>query len=125
MRRILTEAEWNAEGHHLFGHDQMKWKFLCPSCGMSIAVTDWKEAGAPENAVAFSCVGRWRGGDNAKTFAKKGGPCTYAGGGLFAINPVRVHREDGSHLDVFEFACPHERLNEEGRCRHCGEDWGG
>lgn len=55
---------------------------------------EWQEAGAPENAVAFSCVGRWR--DDVD--------CDYAGGGLFKLNPVVVTQEDGSTTQAFAFA---------------------
>jgi len=34
-------------------------------------------------------------------FAEGDGPCNYAGGGLFRINPVSI---DGRELGVFEFA---------------------
>lgn len=99
----MTQAQWTAEAERRFGPDQMKWRFVCPSCGHVASVQDWKDAKAPEAAVAFSCVGRWKGGDPEKTFMKQGGPCTYAGGGLIGLNPVEVESDGVSHR-VFAFA---------------------
>lgn len=100
---VLSVADWKAEGEKRFGSDMMQWKFVCPSCGHVASVQEWKDAGAPAGAVAFSCVGRWKGGDDSKSFKKKGGPCMYAGGGLIGINPVKVKDEDKVRR-VFEFA---------------------
>lgn len=93
----MTHEEWYAEGKRLFGEDVMQWRFVCPSCGHIASVQDWKDAGAPEGAVAFSCVGRWMGSEK-EIFDKSGGPCNYAGGGLFGLNPIKV--DDQS---VFDF----------------------
>lgn len=101
--RTTTHEEWTAEAKRRFGDDAMKWRFICPSCGHVAAVKDWKDAGASEGEVAFSCVGRHLDADDAKTFAQKGGPCQYAGGGLFGLNPVKVKFGDAEHA-VFEFA---------------------
>ena len=98
-----TYDEWRAEGEWRFGPDQMQWRFVCPSCGHVTTVADWKAAGAPLGAVAFSCVGRWLGADDGKTFEGNGGPCTYAGGGLFGLNPVAVAVQ-GRERRVFDFA---------------------
>lgn len=104
--RRLTLEEWNAEGGRRFGKDQMKWCFICPSCGYVATPEDYKGAGASSNAVAFSCVGRWSGAMDKDAFAtKKGhGPCNYAGGGLIGINPVTVVHPDGKEHQIFEFA---------------------
>jgi hypothetical protein len=101
----MTLAEWNVEGERRFGPDRMKWKFVCPVCGHVAATEDWKAAGATEGAVAFSCVGRWIEGSK-KAFEEKGiGPCTYAGGGLFRLNPVRVLVPGKSEAhELFDFA---------------------
>lgn len=100
----MTHDEWTAEAVRRFGDDYMRWRFVCPSCGHVASVQDWKDAGAPESAVAFSCVGRWAGGDPEKTFMKQGGPCNYAGGGLIRLNPVVVESEGGKVTRVFAFA---------------------
>lgn len=104
----MTHAEWKAEGQRRFGTDPLEWQFVCPSCGHVANVKDWKTAGAPEGAVAFSCVGRYTGDGKAaadKAFKHAGGPCNYTGGGLFRLNPVEVDFEDGSEpMQVFAFA---------------------
>jgi predicted RNA-binding Zn-ribbon protein involved in translation (DUF1610 family) len=93
----MTVDEWQAEGARRFGPDQMSWQFVCPSCGHVAKVSDWKEAGAPQTAVAFSCIGRWT--PSTATLLQTGtGPCDYAGGGLFQLNPVQV---EGSRLFAF------------------------
>jgi hypothetical protein len=101
----MTVEEWRAEGERRFGTmDSMHWKFKCPICGHSATPADWKEAGALEGAVAFSCVGRWIPGCKG-TMDKPGkGPCNYSGGGLFKLNPVTVINEDGNEHHIFEFA---------------------
>ncbi|TCT21176.1 VVA0879 family protein [Thiobaca trueperi] len=100
----MTHAEWIAEGRRRFGDDMMNWRFVCPACGHVAAARDWKDAGAPPNAVAFSCVGRWLP-TAREAFADAGhGPCNYAGGGLFRLNPLHVRREDGQIEPVFAFA---------------------
>jgi len=96
----MTHAEWMAKGTELFGSDQMNWKFVCPCCGFIQTAEDYKAAGASSDAVAFSCVGRWAGSKREALGAKGKGPCNYAGGGLFRLNPVLV---DGKH-QVFAFA---------------------
>jgi hypothetical protein len=100
-RLTVSLEEFHATARARFGNDPMGWRFVCPSCGHIAAVRDWKGAGAPEGAVAFSCVGRWLGADGDRTFRRQGGPCNYAGGGLFPLNPVRVV---GLDQDVHVFA---------------------
>lgn len=92
----MTKKEWEAEGQRRFGDDIMKWKFVCPSCGHVASVQDWKDAGATEGQVAFSCVGRHV--ENAKEMCQKPGPCNYAGGGLIGLNPIEV---DGGRYFAF------------------------
>lgn len=94
----MTLEEWQAEGSRRFGPDPMKWKFVCPSCGHVASVQDWRDAGAGESAVAFSCVGRWLKG--AGEIGGKKRPCNYAGGGLFKLNPVKIDDRE----NVFAFA---------------------
>ena len=84
----MTKKEWEAEAKRRFGDDIMKWKFICPSCGHVASVRDWKDVGATEGQVAFSCVGRYM--ENAKEIFQRPGPCNYAGGGLFGLNPMDV-----------------------------------
>lgn len=99
-----THEEWIAEAKRRFGDDAKTWRFVCPSCGHVASVADYQAAGAPESAVAFSCVGRWTGAKK-DVFAQDGGPCNYAGGGLFRLNPNTVAFGDAVH-SVFAFAEP-------------------
>lgn len=101
--QTMTAAEWRAEAVRRFGADPMAWRFVCPVCKHEQSVADYKAAGAPEGTVAFSCVGRWIEGAS-EAFSGRPGPCTYAGGGLFALNPIRVTTDDGKTIDVFAFA---------------------
>lgn len=106
-----TLAEWRAKAAELFGEDFMKWKFVCPVCRHVASVADWKDAGAPVKSAAFSCVGRWAGanpkiakGDVGPNGIEGNGPCNYAGGGLFQLNPVIVVDPDGVEMKAFAFA---------------------
>ena len=100
----MTQEEWHAEGVRRFGSDQMGWKFVCPSCKSVVTPHDYKAAGAPENAVAFSCVGRWIPKSTATFGETRKGVCNYAGGGLFRLNPITVTDGEGQEHEVFEFA---------------------
>jgi hypothetical protein len=105
--RELTNEKWIAEAKQRFGDNSLAWRFVCPSCGHVASVQDWKEAGAPNGAVAFSCIGRYVGDGKAaadNAFKHKGGPCNYTGGGLFRLNPVVVLFDDGEKMEAFEFA---------------------
>lgn len=98
----LSEAAWRALGTRLFGPDTMAWRFVCPACGHVASAADWFNAGARSGAAGFSCVGRWTGA--TASFDDKTRPCTYAGGGLFRLNPVHVTRADGNVVQMFAFA---------------------
>lgn len=101
--RRMTHAEWLAEAKKRFGDDALTWRFVCPSCGHVASVADWKALGAKEGEVAFSCVGRRM--PNAKDICPPdGGPCNYAGGGLFELNPVTVLLDGGGERRTFDFA---------------------
>lgn len=106
--RDITYAEWITEAKQKFGADVDAWRFVCPACKHIQCIADMKGAGVPETAWAFSCMGRWTDSPRqafvAKRDAGKLGPCNYAGGGLFAINPVHVIMPDGEKRDTFEFA---------------------
>lgn len=103
--RKVTYEEWQQEGERLFGKNKMKWKFVCPACGHIAFAEDWIKAGAPENTIAFSCVGRFMKGTVRDAFDDKGkkGPCNYAGRGLFRLNPVTIVDGENKH-QMFEFA---------------------
>jgi len=86
----MTREEFQSEAVRRFGPDPMGWAFVCPACEHIATVQDWKNAGASEGEVAFSCVGRHIEGSR-KAFGGDGpGPCDYAGGGLFGLNPLDV-----------------------------------
>lgn len=104
--KTMTHEEWRAEAVRLFGADPKKWRFVCPACGHVASVQDRLDVDA-RTAVAFSCVGRWTGAARPAFGAGAGaGPCNYAGGGLFGLNPVTVTYPDGASQDVFAFAEP-------------------
>lgn len=104
--RRISAAQWNAEGEARFGPDRMAWYFTCPMCGNRANARDYHAVNAPEGAVGFSCVGRWvKNRPVRKAFGGSGpGPCDYAGGGLFCVNPVIVEKPDGETVTFFEFA---------------------
>ncbi|MGE3857262.1 MAG: VVA0879 family protein, partial [Dehalococcoidia bacterium] len=97
---------WRAEAERLFGADAMRWRFECPACHHVATLQDWKDAGAPQESWAFSCVGRWLP-FHRDAFGEDGpGPCNYAGGGLFRLNPQPLLFPDGSTHHAFAFARP-------------------
>ena len=57
-----------------------------------------------QGAFAYSCVGRFIGGCDAFDKKNTPGPCNYAGGGLFRLNPVQVTDDDGRVIELFEFS---------------------
>lgn len=102
-----TEQEWNERGEQLFGQDKWTWKFKCPLCGYIATAQDYKDAGAPQGAIGFSCIGRWLPNPKKAIFTKDlmgNGPCDYAGGGLFCFNPLHVHESNGKVHEMFDFA---------------------
>lgn len=99
----MTHTEWCNEAARRFGPKGENWRFVCPVCGHVASVKDWAAAGAPQGAVAFSCVGRWTGAGPYKK--GEAGPCNYAGGGLFRLNPVTVTDcPGGGEYTAFNFA---------------------
>ena len=103
----MTYEEWMKRGTELFGEDQMKWKFICPICRHVASAQDYKDAGAPQGAIGFSCIGRYIkstrrafGDENSDT---NGHPCDYTGGGLFKLNPLKITHE-GEEFQYFDFA---------------------
>ena len=101
MKHYDSLDSWRAEAVRRFGDDEMKWRFVCPSCQSVMSVEDYKSAKAPQGAVAFSCVGRWSGAAKAAFDRRGDGPCDYAGGGLIGLNPVTI---EGRDTRVFDFA---------------------
>jgi len=100
----MTREAWETEGRRRFGDDNREWLFACPCCGHIASAHDYKRAGAPEGAVAFSCVGRWAGAKR-EAFGDGPGPCNYAGGGLLGMNPITITNGEGVVIGkVFAFA---------------------
>lgn len=102
----ISKEDWEALGVSLFGEDQLQWKFTCPACGHIASVQDYIQAGAPEGAVAFSCIGRWTKAARDAFTGKGPGPCNYAGGGLFSLNPISIK---GRARPIFDFARDHAK----------------
>ena len=102
--RRLTHSEWMDEGMKRFpGLHPREWQFVCPVCGHVAKYAEWLEVDA-EDSAAFSCIGRWRKNPRGAFEGEGPGPCNYAGGGLFRVNPVLVTMEDGEVRPVFEWA---------------------
>lgn len=101
----ISYEDWVKEGERRFGKDRMKWKFKCPVCDHVASAQEWRDAGASDGQIAFSCIGRYLRGATARTIfeSDKPGPCDYAGGGLFRMNPVIIEAGDGEY-EYFEFA---------------------
>lgn len=101
----LTHAQWTQEAVRRYGPDPRAWKFRCPSCGHAASVAEWEAARVPEN-TAFSCIGRTmpEAVTKGRAFGKSGGPCNYAGGGLFKLNPIQVEFAGGKQEKYFDFA---------------------
>jgi len=103
-----SREEWEAEGRKYFGEDVLNWTFKCPVCGHVASVKDYVDLGASPGMVGFSCIGRLM--DNPKkAFGEKNdkdGPCDYAGGGLFLLNPIKIclDKENDKYINCFEFA---------------------
>jgi hypothetical protein len=106
IKRTCTLDEFIAEAEHLFGPDRMNWKFVCPGCGHVASAQDYKNVGAPEGAVGFSCIGRFL--ENCRDWLTGigPGPCNYTQGGLFGISPVKIIAHDGKLHYYFELAKP-------------------
>ena len=113
-------AAWHAEGERLFGPDRMQWRFVCPVCGHIAAAADWERAGAPKETVGFSCIGRWINGSRQAFGGSGPGPCNYAGGGLFRMNPVTIK---GFEDSFFAFADP-VGTSPQARRAHSGKSTG-
>jgi len=104
-QQTMTEEAWQAEAARRFGPHVRDWKFVCPACGHTASLAECRAAGMPDTTWAFSCIGRWLP-KCRDAFRKGDGPCNYAGGGLFGLNPVRVLRASGKTQDMFAFAEP-------------------
>ena len=106
-RTQWTFADWEAEGVRRFGEDRLAWRFVCPACGHSQAVVDFrpfKAQGVTANTAYFNCIGRYTGAKR-KAFGGRGpGPCDFTGGGLLDIRPWTVVDTEGTPRRSFAFA---------------------
>lgn len=104
MFTTLKRADWIRAAEDRYGGDPLQWRFSCPVCRHVASVQDWKDAKAPDGAVAFSCIGRYLPAAASHAFGgSPKSPCDYAGGGLFRLNPIHVVDQDGREHEVFDF----------------------
>jgi hypothetical protein len=107
---IIDYSDWVTEAFKRYPDKNVT--FVCPVCKYRQSIRDLEEAGLERGTWGFSCIGR--GLDKCKRAfgdgKEKSGPCDYAGGGLFRLNPISVKFEDGTISDFFDFAddplCP-------------------
>src|ERR1700685_345399 len=99
----ITHEDWLKEGAKRYGEDRKQWKFKCPLCKTITIVQEWIDAGEPR-MIAFSCIGRTKEKRRDAFAIGKKGPCNYAGGGLFRLNPITIIQKNGESEDVFDFA---------------------
>lgn len=107
--KVVFHKDWIADGTKRFGENRRNWRFVCPLCDYEASAQDWLDLGASQGSIGFACVGRWYPDDKPVQGAfggqkKKGQPCDYTGGGLFALNPIRVVTDDDKVIDCFNFA---------------------
>lgn len=100
--RRVNLADFIAEAEQLFGKDRAGWRFVCPGCGHIASVQNYKDAGAPEGAVGFSCVGRWLGNGRDWVGQEGPGPCDYTTGGLINISPIILIDNEGKEHSYFD-----------------------
>lgn len=106
QRRLIDWDTWQAEGVRRFGKDMRNWQFVCPICGHVAKASDWEAIPGARDSIAFSCIGRYTL-PRREAFEGTGpGPCNYAGGGLFKLNPVFVEDPEAGREphQVFAFA---------------------
>lgn len=106
IRRRLTSTEWVAEAAARFGRVVDDWAFACPACGIRQTVGDLKAVGAPRHLWGIACIGRFAVNDAANHLELRriGGGCSYIAGAGVAVCPLQVTRDDGTVVEVFDFA---------------------
>lgn len=81
--------------------------FVCPVCHHRQTVGQFVAAAGDDGLrmAGFACIGRLMPKDQtSEAFSGKEGPCSYAGGGLFRLNPIVVVMPDLSKIEAFDFA---------------------
>jgi hypothetical protein len=99
---VIKYDDWIKKAKDLYGENSDNWEFVCPVCKIKTKAKEWREA-KQEGMLAFSCIGRAVGA-KINAFEEGKGPCNYAGGGLFALNPIKIVKDDGSSMNVFDFS---------------------
>ena len=102
----MTKAEWLVKGKELFGEDMLKWRFVCPGCGCTQSIEDFrpfKEQGATPDSATCKCLGRYAGGSSWMNDKRKPGVrCDYTAYGLLNIAPLTV-TDGGKEIRCFAF----------------------
>ena len=99
----ITVENYRIEGERRYGPARKNWVFKCPVCGIKTKAEEWVNNGA-EDQAAFSCIGRSMKTKKDMFDTGKKGPCNYAGGGLFRLNPIKIKFTNGSVGEFFDFA---------------------
>jgi hypothetical protein len=100
-KQTVTLEDFVARAEALFGTDRMNWRFVCPGCGHIASIREYKDAGAPEGAVGFSCIGRYLENCRDWLTGTGNGPCNYTAGGLLGIAPIELIGPDGKKSPCF------------------------
>jgi hypothetical protein len=99
----LTYKEWISELSERY-ENKDDTEFVCPACGYHQTLKQCRDAGMSDGMIGFSCIGRVIEGSQDAFRANKKGPCNYAGGGLFKLNPVLViYPENDKEIEVGVF----------------------
>ena len=103
--KIITIAreDWQEEARKRYDVFEAV-KFRCPMCGYAATVADYKAAKAADGMIGFSCIGRLIGAKRNAFGGKGEGPCDYAGGGLFKVNPIHLTEDGQPYTEIFDFA---------------------
>jgi hypothetical protein len=99
-----TLEEWKKEAIEKFGENPEDWKFVCPACGNVASGKDFKEAGAEQNDIYCTCIGRHNRKESTTKKDEVG--CDWAAYGLFqTLGKGRiVVTDEGKEIQVFDFA---------------------
>lgn len=104
MKIITIEhADWTEEAKKRYGSFE-DIKFRCPICGYSATVKDYQAANSTEGMIGFSCIGRLIGAKRQAFGGNGEGPCDYAGGGFFKMNPIQLTKNGKPLEEIFDFA---------------------
>lgn len=101
----LRLSEWYDQAEKRYGKNASAWRFRCPVCKTPQSVNEFPVLREHTDMIAFSCVGRLLPKKRDALSKQKGrGPCNYAGGGLFRLNPIHIRFDDGTIHTAFDFA---------------------